>query len=139
MTMKLRLDTAGLRALIESNPELEIEIGKAILDNIKADQLAGKVEARIQEVLKSMVTQEGTYYQPKYVIKDKQFLAAISAASKVAVESAIDDALKEHIHTAVTNAVEQERIRLRVEFKTLLKELVTPEMARDIIREKILL
>jgi hypothetical protein len=139
MSIKMRLDTEGLRALIASNPELEVEIGKEVLNNISSDQIKSKVEAKIDAVLKTMVTQEGTYYQPRYVIKDKQFLAAISAASKVAVEGAIDEALKEHISGAVLQAVEAERIRLRVEFKALLKEIVTPEMARDIMREKILL
>ena len=139
MTMKLRLDTEGLRALIASNPELEIEIGKEVLNNITSDQIKAKVEGRINEVLKTMVTQTGTYYQPKFEVKDKQFLAAISAASKVAVETAIDAAIKENIATAVYGAVEAERTRMRVEMKALLKEIVTPEMARDILREKILL
>lgn len=139
MTMKLRLDTEGLRALIAGNPELEIEIGKEVLNNITSDQIKAKVEGRIDEVLRTMVTQEGTYYQPRYTIKDKKLLEAISAASKVAVEGAIDNALKDQIATAVYSAIETERARLRVELKSLLKELVTPEMARDIMREKILL
>jgi hypothetical protein len=139
MAMKLRLDTEGLRALIAGNPELEIEIGKEVLNNITSDQIKAKVEGRIDEVLRTMVTQEGTYYQPRYTIKDKKFLEAISAASKVAVEGAIDNALKDQIATAVYSAIETERNRLRVELKSLLKELVTPEMARDIMREKILL
>lgn len=139
MTIRMRLDTEGLRALIAGNPELEIEIGKEVLNNITSDQIKSKVEARIDQVLKTMVTQEGTYYQPRYVIKDKQLLAAIAAASKTAVDNAIDDALKDQIATAVYSAIETERARLRIELKSLLKELVTPEMARDIMREKILL
>jgi hypothetical protein len=106
---------------------------------LDTDQIKAKVEGRIDEVLRTMVTQEGTYYQPRYTIKDKKFLEAISAASKVAVETAIDAAIKENIATAVYGAVEAERTRMRVEMKALLKEIVTPEMARDILREKILL
>lgn len=138
MTMKLRLDTEGLRALIANNPELEIEIGKEVLNNISSDQIKSKVEAKIDAVLKTMVTQEGTYYQPRYVIKDKQLLAAIAAASKAAVTTAIDEAIKLQIAETVLSAVEAERVRLRVELKALLKEIVTPEMAREIMREKIL-
>lgn len=32
MSIKMRLDTDGLRALIADNPELEIEIGKEVLN-----------------------------------------------------------------------------------------------------------
>jgi protein required for attachment to host cells len=137
--MKLRLDTEGLRALIASNPELEIEIGKEVMNNITSEQLKNKVSARIDEVLKSMVTKGGSYYQPVYEIKDKNFLAAIAAASKSVVDKALDEAVKLQIAETVLSAVEAERIRLRAELKALLKEIVTPEMARDIMREKILL
>lgn len=139
MTIKMRLDTDGLRSLIASNPELEVEIGKEVLNNISSDQIKSKVEAKIDAVLKTMVTQTGSYYTPKYEIKDKQFLTAISAASKAAVDNAIDGALKEHIQGAVYTAIEAERLRLRVELKGLLKDICTPEMAREILREKILL
>ncbi|CUR44359.1 hypothetical protein VCM_00157 [Pseudomonas phage VCM] len=138
MTIKMRLDTDGLRALIASNPELEVEIGKEVLNNISSDQIKSKVEAKIDAVLKTMVTQEGTYYQPRYVIKDKQLLEAIAAASKAAVTTAIDEALKLQIADTVMSAVESERTRLRFELKGLLKEFCTPEMAREILREKIL-
>lgn len=138
MSIKMRLDTDGLRALIADNPELEIEIGKEVMKNISSDQIKSKVEARIDTVLKSMVTQEGTYYQPRYVIKDKQLQEAIAAASKAAVATAIDEALKFQIAETVLSAVESERTRLRFELKGLLKEFCTPEMAREILREKIL-
>lgn len=133
MSIKMRLDTDGLRALIADNPELELEIGKEVLNNISSDQIKSKVAAKIDAVLKTMVTQEGTYYQPRYVIKDKQLLEAISAASKAAVTTAIDEALKLQIADTVMSAVESERVRIRAELKALLKELFTPEMAREIL------
>lgn len=138
MSITLRLDTQGLRAMIEDNPSFKLDIQQAVVNNIKNDHIEAAVRDRVALVLKGMATASGSYYSPKYTITDKGFLEAIAAASKVAVDASIDEAIKSRISAHVAQAVETEREVLRRELKSLLKELVTPEMAREIMREKIL-
>lgn len=135
----LRLDTTGLRAMIEDNPDFKLELQQAVINNIRQDNIEAAVRDRVTAVLKGMTQNTGTYYSPKYAITDKDFLGAIAVASKTAVSAAINEAITSQINTAVFSAVEAERVRLRIELKSLLKELVTADMAREIVREKILL
>lgn len=138
MTIKMRLDTDGLRALIKDNPDIELEIGKEVLDNISTDQIKVKVEARIAEVLKGMVTNKGSWHAPSYEIKDANLQKAIDAAVTTAVDAKVDQVIKDKIQSLVSTAMRVEREFLVRDAKKLLQELVTPEMARDVLREKIL-
>lgn len=137
MTIKMRLDTDGLRALIKDNPQIELEIGKEVLNNISTDQIKEKVEVRISEVLKGMATNKGSWHTPVYEIKDASLQKAIDEAVAAAVANKVDQAIKDKIQSLVSSAMRIEREFLVKDAKKLLKELVTPEMARDILREKI--
>lgn len=137
MTIKMRLDTEGLRALIASNPLLEVEIGREVLNNIKADVITRGVETQVMNCLRGMVTQSGGW-NPTYTAKSPELIKAVAAAAAVAVEEAVASKLQDVISTRVTTALQYERELFSREMKTLLKELVTPEMAREIMREKIL-
>lgn len=131
--MKLRLDTDGLRALIKDNPEIELEIGKEVLNNISTDQIKVKVEARIAEVLKGLVTNRGTWHSPSYEIKDAGLRAAIDAAVAAAVASKVDQVIQDKIQSLVSSAMRVEREFLTKDVKRLLMETVTPEMAREVL------
>lgn len=137
MTIKMRLDTAGLRALIESNPLLEIEIGREVINNIKTDVVTRGVETQIMACLKGMVTSSGGW-NPTYTAKSPELIKAVTAAAAVAVEEAVASKLQDVISSRVTTALQYERELFTREMKKLLQELVTPEMAREIMREKIL-
>lgn len=140
MTMKLRLDTEGLRALIAGNPELEVEIGQAVLSNIKADAIQGRVQAQIEQCLKGMVKNEGgTYYSPRYVPVGKEFTALVNRVVVETVQAFANEGLKAHVADLASQAVRSERDKVGVELKAILRSLITPEMAKEIVREKILL
>lgn len=137
MTIKMRLDTDSLRALIKDNPQLEIEIGKEVLNNISADAIKLRVHGQIEACLKGMVTSSGGWnatYTPK--------APELKQAIKIAVDSLVHEQLEQSIASLVSSRVgdvmRSERELIVRDVKTLLRELVTPEMAREIIREKIL-
>lgn len=138
MTMKLRLDTDGLRALIKDNPELEVEIGQAVLNNIRTDQIKAAVEGQIEACLKGMVKNEGTYYAARYVPVDKGFTTLVSKVVVEAVTHFANEGLKQHVADLAAEAIQRERIALHADLKVILRNLVTPEMAKEIMREKIL-
>lgn len=138
MTMKLRLDTDGLRALIKDNPELEVEIGAAVLNNIKTDQIKAAVEGQIEACLKGMVKNEGTYYAARYVPIDKGFTTLVNKTVIEAVTHFANEGLKQHVASLAAEAIQKERIALHADLKVILRNLVTPEMAKEIMREKIL-
>lgn len=139
MTIKMRLDTDGLRALIASNPELEVEIGKAVLNNITADAVKARVEGQIEACLKGMVKNEGTYYAARYVPVDKGFTTLVNKVVVEAVSHFANEGLKQHVADLAAQAIQKERIALHADLKVILSNLVTPEMAKEIMREKILL
>jgi hypothetical protein len=138
MTIKMRLDTDGLRALIKDNPELEVEIGQEVLNNIKADVIQNKVNAQIDACLKGMVKNEGSYYTPRYVPVDKAFKELICQVTVEAIGHYTTETLQATITELASVAHRRERDKIGNNLKDLLKDLVTPEMAREIIREKIL-
>lgn len=139
MTMKMRLDTEGLRALIASNPELEVEIGKEVMNNIKADVVKLKTEAAVEACLQGMMTKTGSYYNYSYVAKDPKLVGAISQV----VNQLAEGALEQRIESIVTQKVNAEVTRQREELKAHLvhglRELLTPEMAKELIKEKLML
>lgn len=139
MTIKMRLDTDGLRALIKDNPTLELEIGKAVMDNIRADEIKGRVEGQIREVLKGMAENKGYWSAPNWVIKDAGFRQAVDKAVGEALNLTIDEHIKAKVQDLVGSALRVERELLTRDVKRMLQELVTPELAKEILREKILL
>lgn len=138
MTIKMRLDTEGLRALIASNPELEVEIGKEVLNNIKADVIKSRVEGQIEACLKGMVKNEGTYYSARYVPVDKGFTELVRKVVVEAVTHFANEGLKQHVSDLAAQAIQKERVALHSDLKAILSNLVTPDMAKEIMREKIL-
>lgn len=131
--MKLRLDTDGLRALIKDNPEIELEIGKEVLNNISTDQIKNKVEAQISTVLSGMVTNQGAWHNPSYVIKDANLRKAIDAAVVTAVAEKVDQTIQDKIQSLVYSAIRVEREHLFKDVKAMIQSSITPEMAREIL------
>jgi hypothetical protein len=138
MTIKMRLDTEGLRALIANNPELEIEIGKEVLNNIQMDAVKLKIEGQISSCLRGMVQSSGGW-NPTYTAKSPEMIQAVKAAADSLINAVVIDKLDGIIASRVESALRTERDYLMRDVKKLLAELVTPDMARDIMREKILL
>lgn len=138
MVMKIRLDTAGLRALIKDNPELEIEIGKEVLNNVRDDVIAGKVMTQIDACLRGMVVQTG-HWPAKYEAKSPELIAVVNAATKQIVEELVTKRLDGIIESRITAHLGTQRTVDTRALKEQLKELLTPEMARELLREKILL
>lgn len=137
--MKLRLDTDGLRALIADNQELELEIGQAVLNNIKADAIQSRVEGQIEACLRGMVKNEGSSWAPRYVPVDKQFTTLINKVVIEAVQHFTQEGLKAHVESLARDAVRIEANYAGRELKEILRTLITPEMAKEIVREKVLL
>ena len=135
--MKLRLDTAGLRALIADNPEFEIEIQQVVINNIKADQIENAVKARIEGYLQSLC-HKSSGWNPTYTVKDP----GLERAIKAAVELAVKEFASPIIKGAIEDAIIAERVRLRNDMANIAKEAlllaITPEMAKEIMLAKLL-
>lgn len=138
MTIKMRLDTDGLRALIKDNPELELEIGKEVLKNIKQDQVQGAVMAQIEAVLKGKCSSSGWGSTMKYTVNDPKLKAAIAATVSEAVKAELDIALKHVLEDRVALVTDQLRRTLTNEVRGMIAATITPEMAKEILMEKLL-
>lgn len=138
MTMKLRLDTDALRALIKDNPEVELEIGQAVLNNIKADAIKSRIEGQIEACLRGMVKNEGGY-PVRYVPVDARFKELVNKVVVEAVQHFTTEGLKLHVAQLAKDAVRSERDLVGIELKAILRSMITPEMAKEIVREKVLL
>jgi DNA-binding FrmR family transcriptional regulator len=136
--IKMRLDTEGLRAMIANNPEIEMEIGREVINNIQMDSIKGKIEGQITACLRGMVQSSGGW-NPTYSAKSPEMIQAVKAAAESLINAVLSDKLDGIIATRVESALRIERDYLIRDVKKLMLELVTPDMARDIMREKILL
>jgi hypothetical protein len=136
--MTLRLDTTGLRQMIEDNPEFKLEIQQSVINNIKSDNIEFAVRDRITSLLKDMAVNEGSHYSPKIKIVDKTLLTAI----KVAVQNEVKEIASAAIKNSISELIEQERIKLRSELKAVTRDAVmlalTPEMAKEILLAKLI-
>lgn len=139
MAIKMRLDTEGLRALLKDNPGLEIEIGQEVTNNIKDDIIKRGIDAKVEACLQGMMENTGSYYSPRWVAKDPKIKAAIKAAIEAEVRSELEDSIKTIAEAIIVRELRDQMTMIGSDLKSILRTLVTPEMARDILREKILL
>ena len=138
MTIKMRLDTEGLRSLIKDNPELEVEIGKAVMNNIRDDAVAGKVLSQIETCLRGMVKQSSGW-PATYEAKSPELVSAVNKMAEKLIAEVLDKKLEQAIEAKVsTYLATQHTVDTRT-LRAQLSELLTPEMARELMREKILL
>lgn len=137
MTIKMRLDTEGLRALIADNPTLQVEIGNEVMNNIKADFLSQAVNDRINACLDKMCPRENGW-QPGRIIKDERIREAIYSVVKAEVK----DMLKEAVEDAVSKATSIIDLRVRQEVKAVAKEVILESLtvadAKAILMEKLM-
>lgn len=139
MTIKMRLDTQSLRDLLASNPELEVEIGQEVTNNIKDDIIKRGIDAKVEACLQGMMENTGSYYSPRWVAKDPKIKAAIKAAIDGEVRAELEDSIKTIANEIIVHGLRAERERIGADLKVILRTLVTSDMAREIVREKILL
>jgi hypothetical protein len=136
--MTLRLDTTGLRKLIEENPSFKLDVQNAVLENIRKDCVDEAVKARLDQCLKGMMENKGTYYSPVYVVKDKKLQDAIMAV----VTDAVEDMATKYIESRIDQMIEQERAKIRKDLQAGAKEAmmaaITPEMAKEILLSKLI-
>ncbi|UAV89900.1 hypothetical protein REC_30 [Pseudomonas phage REC] len=133
MTIKMRLDTEGLRALIAANPELEVEIGKEVVNNIRSDVVQKNVDEAVKRAVEGMLKDNGYWANPRYTVKDPKMLQAVDVVVKAAIETSLDKALAERVATMVSRAMDTEQARVRSELKGILQGMLTPEMARELL------
>lgn len=136
MTMTLRLDTAGLRSLIEDNPEFKIDIQKSVMDNINKENMDNAIRSRLETVLRSMGT-GGDYYNRKITLTDPTLIEAMNYVVKEQVEK-LSDKLIEGI---VNDKIQQRLLHVQSELRSTIKEtmisVLTTETAKEILLAKL--
>lgn len=137
MSMTLRLDTAGLRSLIEDNPDFKIEIQKAVLNNINQDNLDNAVTARLEALLLNMCSEEGSYYNRKLVAKDPKLVAALTECVKQQASQISEKAIQDIVTSQVTHQMSIVRNELRTTMKEAMLSVMTAEMAKEILIAKL--
>lgn len=133
--MKLRLDTAGLRAMIADNPELEVELGKAVLNNIRQDITEDKVQQTIDKVLSGMVEKVGHWQNQRYEVRSDELKRAINGL----VNEYAGDRVRQVVEDIVTDKVQQlVHAHVRANIKDILREVVDSDMAKQLVLDKLL-
>lgn len=137
MSITMRLDTAALRAMIEENPEFKLEIQKNVLDNINKDNLDQCVRQKVEGLLLAMCQKSGSYYKPIYTMKDPNLVLAITNIVTVVAQDVAGDKIKQMVDTAIQEASTRVRQELRTTIKDAILDVVTPEMAKEILISKL--
>lgn len=73
MTMTLKLDTGGLRALIADNPEFKLVITQAVTNNIKDDIVKSGIDNKLRTILNELVETNGWGTNVTHNWKSKEF------------------------------------------------------------------
>lgn len=133
MTIKMRLDTQSLRDLLEANPDLEIEIGKEVINNIKDDFIKRGIDAKIDEQLKTLMVNTGTSWNPKWVAKDPRIKEAIEVVLRTTAHATLADSIDRLVAERVNSLLIAERTRLALEIKANVAAAITPEIAREVL------
>lgn len=137
MSITMRLDTAALRAMIEENPEFNLEIQKNVLDNINKDNLDQCVRQKVEALLLAMCEKSGSYYNPTYTMKDQNLVLAITNIVTVVAEELAGEKIKKMVEAAIQDASMVVRRELRTTIKDAILDVVTPEMAKEILLAKL--
>lgn len=135
--IKMRLDTTSVRALIQDNPEFEVELQKAVMRNITDDLLKVNISKRVDEILNSLATRSGSYYSPTYTL-NPGFAAAVQNIVNEQAAIVAEKRLEAIVTAEVAKQCARLRIELQGELKALMRVMLTPEMAAEIMREKLL-
>ena len=133
MTIKMRLDTQSLRDLLEANPDLEIEIGKEVINNIKDDLIKRGIDNKIDEQLKGLMVNTGTSWNPKWVAKDPRIKEAIEVVIRSTAHEKLGEAIDRLVSERVNSLIMAERTRLALEIKANVAAAITPEIAREVL------
>lgn len=137
MSMTLRLDTAGLRSLIEDNPEFKIEIQKAVLNNINQDNLDSAVTARLEALLSNMCSEEGSYYNKKLVAKDPKLVAALTECVREQAQLISAKVIQNLVEEKIAAEMVNSRKVLTATIKEIMITTLTPELAKEILLAKL--
>jgi hypothetical protein len=137
MSITLRLDTTGLRKMIEDNPEFKIEIQKGVLDNINSDNIEQAVRTKIEIVLRSMCKEEGNYYNKKYTITDAKLIEAMRLIVEQQVVELSETAIKNNIADIISGIALELRRDMKANLKASILEVMTPELAKEILIAKL--
>lgn len=133
----MRLDTTGLRALIADNPEFEVELQRAVVRNITDDLLRVNISKRIDEVLNTVAVKGGSYYSPTYTL-NPSFTAAVQTVIREQVQEIAVARLTTMVGDEIRTQMLKVRLELQGELKALMRTLLTPELATELVREKLL-
>lgn len=138
--MTLRLDTAGLRSLIEENQDFKIEIQQSVMNNIRQDNIEHAVRERINTVLKTMCVRKdnNSWYNPKLKVNDQYLLDAIRETVVQEVKEQASRVIQDTVHDVLI----AERARFTKDMNVAVKDAMllalTPEMAKEILLTKLI-
>lgn len=135
--INMRLDTTGLRAIIADNPEFEVELQKAVVRNITDDLLRVNISKRVDEVLNTIAVKGGSYYQPTYTL-NPAFTSAVQTVIREQVQEIAVARLTTMVGDEIRTQMLKVRLELQGELKALMRTLLTPELATELMREKLL-
>lgn len=137
MSMTLRLDTAGLRSLIEDNPEFKIEIQQSVMNNINRDNLDEAVRVRLELLLASMCTEEGSYYNRKLVAKDPKLVAALTECVREQAQLISANVIQNLVEARIAAEMVNAQKVLTATMKEIMITTLTPELAKEILISKL--
>ena len=143
MTIKMRLDTAGLRALIKDNPEIELEIAQNVQDNIRDDLVKKGIDGALERALAELVYVSG-WGLHKTVTMNHSIKQAVNDMILEHIEENAERFVKAKLYDLVRVVFEEERKKLQKDLEAMqgllqdaMRSSVTKEFAEDLIKEKL--
>ncbi|MNF53278.1 hypothetical protein D3C85_374720 [compost metagenome] len=140
MAIKMRLDTQSLRALIADNPELEVELTREVVRNISDDILRVALKQRVDDYLSTQIIRSGSYYSPQYKLSpqiEKLIADAVVTHATAHLGQTLEDRVNDAVSVALQQGVTRLRQSLNTELKSMMQELLTPEMAKELMKESL--
>lgn len=137
-SVTLKADTALLRALVESDPELKLQISAAVLKNISDDAVAIQVQERLQATLDEMSkTYAAWEHHRSAVLKNPWRSTAFHNLLKKMVSDQIAVATEELIIQSVTPVIKKVFDDMVPEFQMRIDAMIDASMSPEHLKKRL--
>lgn len=138
MSMTLKLDTAGLRALIKDTPEFKLQITNAVMNNIKDDHVQESIKRKLLTVIEDLIERRGYGSNTSFHWKSQEFkqlvLTTVIESTGHAIETTAQEAAASYMALNGPKIVMQ---YLEKALEEQLDSLITEDVVRAALDKKL--
>lgn len=135
----LKADTALLRALIEADPELKLQISASVLKNVSDDAVNINVNERVKNIIAEMskVAKGWDFSDGKNPWRSNDFHEYLKRIVLIHIKQASTEVVEANISKMLESAFELFAPEFQKKIDAMIQDALTPEMLRKHLDAKL--